>query len=247
MSEGRVLTDISAKLSIVAASVGELKSTMSAVEANQGVHTGLIRNLAASQASGTTALHISSLLLTPEPAAKRVCRQMLISSTPNIAGDVAQEAIQTKSITPTAWTVSTFVFKWYADELFIVDPALKGTDKTDLNRLAKLLCYLKCFMPDKTVPARRPPPANLEAIASWETNLRKLGICVEEKVLRHFVAFNVFKRVKQVKLFSAYKAFQAMPAASLPVVVVADDAVHHALSQHVQCLFYPTVASLHSN
>lgn len=256
-SELQMLSDISTKISLVVGKVCQLDSAIQTVQQNQTTHIGMTRKLSTvqhalmpvySQAGSNSILPVQ---VTPEPVCKKLKRQVVLSS-PSAATPLtpmhtaAAPAILTAQRTVlvlTEWTVSNLVYNWYAEKMYIEDSTLKGDDRTDMNRLAKLICYCKCFMPDNTVLTCRPAYTDVSATDTWATALRTLAVKVEERMLAHILEHKGGK-ITKAKLFASCKKLQALPKNLLPKSIVVDRAVMDAQASGIRCLNYTSVFDL---
>jgi hypothetical protein len=127
--------------------------------------------------------------------------------------------------------LESLFIRWYSEELHKREVKLGSKDRKQLNMLARLMFYLKLFLPDGTVIT--PRPSNAGTLQVWITSLSNLGRTVEEKVHAFFSDRQAQdpnrkrKRAIQTLAQATYKRFIGTANGELPTPsLVLDQATH---------------------
>ena len=134
--------------------------------------------------------------------------------------------------------LSTLLTEWYCKSLYRADTISSGSAvKSELVKVAKLMCICRRFLPSGTAIAARPEGGT--ELSAWEAYIKELATSMEKEALR-FINSPEIRRLlkpdqkqkpdstskprKQAKVLSMYRAFMQLALADLPPAVLLTDA-----------------------
>ena len=122
-------------------------------------------------------------------------------------------------------TLASLFQNWFKRELHYATP-LPNTKNADiLSRMAKLVCYLKCFLPTGTVINPKPDATNITLLYEWINNIESNSLIVQESAIEFC---NLSKKTKPVIAYAStyVKLFPKFKLKDFPKPIVKDNATN---------------------
>lgn len=165
-------------------------------------------------------------IVTPEPPHKKPRQQLAVENSQMLT-HMPTETVLVVGDT----TISSLFYDWYSKRLYASSRSPDQAKRDIMNKLARMVCFCKCFLPDGTVLSIRPSPTNLQQSVDWTKIMRGYSVLVQDRIMKHITNhLPSSKRPRLPKVYSSVKACMSIDFDTYPTVTVSDKSLDEAVT-----------------